>query len=196
MDKYLSDNEEEIQRLIESKQFEALNANERKLVLSQMSEDEFKLAALAISESVHVYGDPEVLPLVIPAKKAGVMIPIPLWQAVASVAAAVIVSFFIFRQEKIVEVKVGEGLIAKADTVYVENRIVDTVVQYKTQYVDRIIEPSPEEMIVIAGDIKLNNERRSTQEVADLDPSKLQNKGNSMANDKTFSLIEGLVIPN
>ena len=201
MDKYLNDKEEQIQFLIETKQFSELSEEERALVLSELSEDEFILASLAIFESKSAYQELEARALVLPDEKKGVLIPIPLWQAIASVAAAVVISFFLFRTEKIVEVKVGDGLIAQVDTVYLEKTIVDTVVQYETKYIDRIIERTSNSDVVAAAlnnnqEIKLNSNSTRTQELADLDPSKLENKGNSMANDETFSLIDGLILPN
>ncbi|MCH2232118.1 MAG: hypothetical protein MK105_17405 [Crocinitomicaceae bacterium] len=200
MDRYLNRNEEQIQRLIETKQFSELSLDEKDVILSQMSEHEYKLAGLAIFESKSAYRELEAKPLILPTQKREARIAIPLWQAAASVAAAVLISFFVFRTEKIVEVQVGDGLMAKNDTIYMEKSIVDTVFKYETKYIDRIIESSSVSRINDAPVdnqlIKLRSNSFSTQELADLDPSKLQNKGQSVANDETFSLIDGLIMPD
>lgn len=201
MDKYLNQAQEQIQFLIETKAYENLSSDERNLVMSEMSADEFKLRALAISEARFVSADAEPRALILKKEKKGVLIPIPLWQAIASVAAAVLISFFLFRTNNTITIEKEAPLYAVADTVYVDRQIIDTVVEFKTEYVNRYISNVDEELVV---DISSKNQQfdkvassnNVQQEIADLDPKKLANKGNSISNDETFSLLDGLVLPN
>lgn len=201
MDKYLNQEQEQIQFLIETKVYEDLSSDERKLVLKEMSSDEFKLRALAVTEAKFIYSDVEPHPLILKEEKKGVLIPIPLWQAAASVAAAVLISFFLFRTNETITIEKEAPLYAVADTVYIDRQIIDTVVEYKTQFVNRYISSNDDELITVSTVENKQIENLSTksntqQQIADLDPRKLENKGSSISNDETFSLIDGLVLPN
>jgi hypothetical protein len=200
MDKFLNKQQEVIQELIETKVYDDLTLLERNLVLSEMTEDEYRLRALAISEARFVYADVEPRPLVLEKQRKGILVPIPLWQAAASVAAAVIVSFFVFRTNDTVVIEKEVPLMAAADTIYLERNIVDTVVEYRTLFIDKTSASVEKDLMASKVNneaVELNNNsNNSAQVLADLDPEKLVNKGKSLANDETFSLIDGLVMPN
>ena len=134
MEKNLNEQQQELLSLIEVKAFNELTNSERDFVLKQISQHEYELQHTVIAESLYVSADMEPLPLQIVKKRALV---IPLYQAVLGIASAVIISFFIFRSETTIIQPGNEIIIAQTDTVYVDKVIVDTVVEYKTQYIGK-----------------------------------------------------------
>ncbi|MBC9811975.1 hypothetical protein H9Y05_05735 [Crocinitomicaceae bacterium CZZ-1] len=92
----------ELVDLLESLSFDALSQKQRQLVLNQMTEEEYRAHQKIILEATELdYAIPEVAPLIMPKpsqpfwKK-----PIPLWQAVSSVAAVLLLFFFLPRDSE------------------------------------------------------------------------------------------------
>lgn len=88
--------------LLESVSFDALSQEQRQLVLQWMTEEEYRAHQKITLEAAELeYTLPESAPLVIPEshqpfwKK-----PIPLWQAVSSIAAILLLFFFLPQQSE------------------------------------------------------------------------------------------------
>lgn len=199
MDKHLNEAEQQLLELVESTSFDELSKEQQTFVLKHISKEEYELRTIVLREGKNAYEslEPRKLQLEEDEKK-GILIPIPLYQTVAAVAAAFLIAFFLFKQSPDEAINSEAVPLAKVDTVYVEKILHDTVVQYKTQYVDRVIrEQAPENKEVIVE----NRERGSSMSnqsplMPDLVEINLKNKGRSMQDDETLELVQGLVVPN
>jgi hypothetical protein len=182
MEKYRN-TEVEVQELLETKSYEALNAVERECVHVVMSREEYEKRRLILNESKKLRTQAAPRPLVLPAQEKGRVVP--LYQAVAGVAAAVILTFFLMRMNS-VEISADEPkIVAHTDTVYQERLRVDTIY---------LIEK--EQVRVQAAAQKLNNTAAVEMNPAPgnlnaipLNRLDLENKGTSAENDASLSLI-------
>ncbi|MBL4862870.1 MAG: hypothetical protein JKY09_07640 [Crocinitomicaceae bacterium] len=200
MDKHLNEQQQVLLTLLETKMFSELNSRDKELVINEMTREEYELQGRLISESTNLYEDAEPKPLVLQEEKKGLLIPIPLYQAIASIAATLVVSYFIFSSgpERLNEVE--PITFASTDTVYIEKQIIDTLVEYRTKYVNRYInvQSEPDQVVQsIASDHSsagfLNTTIPDLPELKELD---LVNLGSSMASDETLFLIEGFDASN
>lgn len=190
MDKFINEQEQRILELVETKTFSELSDDERILVLNHFTQQEFDLQHLLIHETKSLTEELHPKPLVLNEKKSGLVIP--LYQAIIGVAASLIISFLLFqaKQSPISESKNVE--LAIADTVYIEKQVLDTVIKY--EYVDRIVFVDAENKVSenAPKTPKTPNQQGITIAqpfVAPLDELKLQNKGLTLVNDETYSLV-------
>lgn len=184
MEKNLNTQDERLLQLVETKAFDALNEEEKAFVQERISPEEYTRMRTVIGESKYIYPMAEPKPLQVAEKKRGFVIP--LYQAVAGIAAAVIISFFIFRNESVVTKVVEKPVYAQADTVYVDRVTVDTVVEYQTRYIEstRIEErttPGCNTAQFVSGD--------NDVETPDLSGFSLKHSGQPASNDPTIALI-------
>jgi len=189
MDKFLNEQEQWLLELVETKSFTELSDAERAFVLEQMTQAEFELQRHLINETREMVEDLEPKPLQLAERKLGLLIPIPLYQAVIGVAATLILSLLFIQsgQSPVSEHKNLE--LAIADTVFIEKQIVDTVVKY--EYIDRVVQIETEKSasaITQSSPIK-HDIAIAKPVVPPLNELNLHNKGVSLVDDKTFSLV-------
>jgi hypothetical protein len=119
---------------------------------------------------------------------------IPLYQTLIAIAAAVVLSFFIFRINDSVILKF-EAPIAIADTVYVEKERIDTLIQSETKIVTKYINlqadcPSPSVQASQSSTVK--NQPSFNPDFSALT---LSNSGRPASKDETLNLVENWTMP-
>lgn len=186
MEAYLNKEQEQLFALQEKSFFTGLTADEQAFVLSQTSEEAFDQAHRILTESKAMYVVPEARPLVLPvaAPNRFRMIVVPF----TSAAAAAIVTFFFFRKETIVVQTVDKPIYMTADTVYMNDKIVDTVIEYregKTIYVHEKASERPR--------IELSERVKSNEVLPPITTLDLKNRGESMREDKLAGIMDGVV---
>ena len=189
MEKNLNEQQTRLQELLETKSFEQLSTEEKEFVLKLLTKDAYELRRQVLVVSADVYEEGEPLPLVLPVANKGVVIP--LYQAVAGIAAAILLSFFLFRGETIYK-EINEGvLVAEVDTVFVDKNIynTDTVVEYRREYVDRIIERTVSSPVATVKEKNVPVFVGGAPQIPTLSSMDLGTKGTPAANDETLSLV-------
>lgn len=109
--------------LLEAVSFDALSPEQRQFVLKHVTEEEYRAHQKIILEATELdYSIPEAAPLVIPGPiRPFWKRPIPLWQAVSSIAAVLLLFFFLSRQP--------ESPVTTSDTSPTVQFVHDTVVK-------------------------------------------------------------------
>lgn len=93
MEKDIKSNEWELHHFLEQKNFDELSVAEKNRVVILITVEEYKIRRQIIISSREKDENLIPLPLVLPTKKSGIVIP--LYQAMLAVAAAVLVMFFL-----------------------------------------------------------------------------------------------------
>jgi hypothetical protein len=186
MEVQLNKDQEQLLALQEKSFFADLTALEQAFVLSQTSKEAFDQAHRILKENKVIYVIPEVRPLVLPAAVPSrlrlVVVPF------TSAAAAAIVTFFFFRKETIVVQSVDNPIYLTADTVYLHDKKVDTVIEYreaKTIYVQEKVSERPR--------IELSERVKSSDVMPPITTLDLKNRGESMREDKLVGIMDGVV---
>jgi hypothetical protein len=126
MEAHLNNEQEQLLALQEKSFFADLTEAEQVFVLSQTSIEAFDQAHRILMESKAIYVVPEARPLVLPAAAPSrfrvIVVPF------TSAAAAAIITFFFLRKETIVVQTVEKPIYMTADTVYMHDKMVDTVI--------------------------------------------------------------------
>ena len=203
MDKHLNKIELELQSLLNEKNFDELNQNEKKFVLKHSSKEDYILERNVILNAYSIFEDEETIvpaPLIIPKENSkGINTTIPLWQTISYVVTAACMVYFFFPRTNIINTtsKGETQYITQTDTVKTEVIKRDTVYQYKTiekpiyiektVYVDQAVAVNctPEEP-------KLLNVPQSNS--VSLNLSDIETKGSPLENDITISLLDGISI--
>lgn len=185
MDANLNKEQEELLALQEKGFFKELNGAEQLYVLNQTTQESFDQAHFVLMNSKDLYLVPEARPLILPVAKANLFrrIVVPF----VSSAAAAIITFFFFPKETVVVQKVDKPIYLTADTVYLHEKTVDTVIEYregKTIYVFEKASPSPH--------FDLSERVKSKEVLPALSTMNLKNKGESMKEDKLVGLMDGV----
>ena len=186
MEKALNKQEEYLEKLLASKAYEALSDKEKEEVHALISAEEYRLRRTLIEQSASL--DDELVPLPLKTeKKQNKAVVIPLNQAVAGIAAAVVITFFLVNKQEInIDWDTAQTL-AVTDTVIVEKERIDTIIQYETKYVDRIVEVPQKK----SQDLVVSTSGVSAPELSALS---IGNKGNAMSKDATTALVNDLVV--
>ena len=137
MERELNSKEEQLYDLMESKPFDELSSDETHFVLSQTTKEEFIEGHKALVEAHYLNDNFTAKPLILPSKRT--VIVVPLYQTVTAIAAAVLISFFLFRSHEIITKEIKVPSVALADTVFIDNSRYDTVIEREIQYIDRVI---------------------------------------------------------
>ena len=203
MDKHLNKIELELQSLLNEKNFDELNQNQKDFVLKHSSKEDYILERNVILNASSIFENEETIvpaPLIIPKENSkSINTTIPLWQTISYVVTAACMVYFFFPRTNIINTtsKGETQYITQTDTVKTEVIKRDTVYQYKTiekpiyiekiVYVDQAvaINCTPEEP-------KLLNVPQSNS--VSLNLSDIETKGNSLENDNTTSLLDGISI--
>ena len=165
--------------------FADLTAEEQAYILSQMTQAAFDQAHRIISESKDLYTAPVARPLVLPAaapQRFGALLA-PL----ASAAVAAALTYFLFLKETVIVRTVVKPIYLTADTIYLKNNKVDTVIAYregKTIYVQEESTAQP--------NVKLSEKNKSNELLPPLTTLDLKNRGHSMREDKSLDMMDGL----
>ena len=165
--------------------FADLTAEEQAYILSQMTQAAFDQAHRIISESKDLYTAPAARPLVLPAEapqRFGALLA-PL----ASAAVAAALTYFLFLKETVIVRTVVKPIYLTADTIYLKNNKVDTVIAYregKTIYVQEESTAQP--------NVKLSEKNKSNELLPPLTTLDLKNRGHSMREDKSLDMMDGL----
>jgi len=187
MDKELNNKQEILAHLIVNKEFEALTKEEKTLVLGEVTVADYSFRRKVLLESKDLYIIPTPNPLYLE-KKRGVVIP--LYQAVSGVAAAVIAMFFIMNSTVSQSNPNSTTLLAAADTVYIHKNSVDTVYEYKTEFIDRVVYRSAEKIEYQWSEgLYKNGLNNQSFELPDLSTLKLENLGSPAVNDQALIFL-------
>ncbi len=204
MDKHLNKIEEQLQKLILTKDFEDLDKTEKSFVLQHSSVYDYQLERKIVRDAESLFYDEEkVVPLPlsleqIEEKKKGLLAPIPLYQSVLLALAAACIVFFFMPRTQVIEKNPEKTTeyISKVDTVFHTIQQRDTVYQTiekpvyleKKIYVDRYIS---------ANDQTSKNEEPQLFDIPkgnsiELNMAELKNKGTSLKNDPTATLLQDI----
>lgn len=186
MEAQLNKEQEHLLALQEKNYFAELTSDEQAFVLSQTTQEAFDQAHSVMVESKELYRVSEAKPLVLPAAAPSRLrlIVVPF----TSAAAAAVLTFFFFRKETIVVQTVDKPIYLMADTVYMHDKKVDTVIEYregKTIYVKEKANERPR--------IELSEHVKSNEALPPITTLDLKNKGESMRKDKLIGLMDGVV---
>lgn len=182
----LKKEQEKLLELQEKFFFTELTAKEQGFVLSQTSKEAFDMAHLSILESKNLYTVPEVRPFDITSVKSNRLRQFII--SFASASAAALLTFFFFRKETVIVKVVEKPIFSIADTVYLKEKIVDTVFKYREG-----------KIIVVQGKsnliphIELTKHVKSNEAIPPLTVLNFKNRGESMKEDKFVGLMDGVV---
>ncbi len=186
MEAYLNKEQEQLLALQEKSFFADLTAEEQAFVLRHTSEEAFDQAHRVLIESKAMYVVPEPRPLVLtaaaPSRFRLIVVPF------TSAAAAAVLTFFFFRKETIVVQTVDKPIYMTPDTVYMHDKTVDTVIEYregKTIYIHDKASVRPQ--------IELSEHIKSNEALPPLTTLDLKNRGESMREDKLIGIMDGVV---
>lgn len=199
METNLNPDEEKLYDLLESKDWNALTETEKALVLRQMTAEEYSFQRRMLAEaSDDLYPETEKpLPLVIPMhRKPLIQRSIPLYQALAAVAA-VIVFFLLIRPAQIetpVVIQSPESVQQAQTTV---QTVHDTVIRYvvSSQKVQQKVVDTIREFLAFP---EAAQEPRMLEAANDLPPAdlsreRLENRGVSLKEENTSHLLPKIV---
>jgi len=184
----------EVYDLLVDRDFDELDAHERKLVLGCMSAEDYTFRRKILALSLTAFSDEEEIEpaaLILPSKSVPFLQrSIPLYQLFIT-AAALILTFLLlvpFLSSKPVD-NLQTEYISKVDTVFIEKREYDTIVKVeeKPVYIETI-------MYINTADGELKEAPRllevnPNQTASDLNVNTLKNKGVNMKSDPTSVLI-------
>ena len=199
MDKHLSERENRLHELLQSKNFSELNLSDQKFVLSMMTQVDYDLEREVIVVAPFLFEDEEKaipVPLIVPQQSKGVLFSsMPIYQSLLAVAATVIFMLLFFPIHTNGALLTNTEYIVKTDTVEIEKEIYkyDTIYQtvekpiYIKQdvYVDNnstpCIDPIQEEPRLF--------KPSQTFSLPELTEAVTENKGTSLKDDNLSSLI-------
>jgi hypothetical protein len=186
MEAGLNKDQEKLLELQERFFFTELNKEEQVFVLRQTSRESFDLAHKALIESKKLYVVPETHPLVLPISHPTGSRQIIL--SIASATAAAIFTFLFSHRETVVIKVVEKPIYSTSDTVYLQNKIVDTVIEYREEKTKVAQEKSN-----LIPHIELTEQVKSNEAIPPLTVLDIKNRGESMKEDKMVSLMDGVV---
>lgn len=149
MDKHLNNIESKIQELLGSRDFNQLSPDERVLVLSQMSKEDYILQRKIHVESKFLYeelGDKTTVaaPLILPNERKSFWFKShPFYHTGIAVAATIILMLFIkYPGQEAIKTENKTEYISKVDTVYQKEYIHDTVTEIKEKpvVIEKVVE--------------------------------------------------------
>lgn len=149
MDKHLNNIESKIQALLESKDFKHLSHDERALVLSQISKEDYILQRKILEESKFIYEELDnkkvvVAPLTLPNEEKSFWFKShPFYHTGLAVAATIILMLFIkYPSGETIKTETKTEYISKVDTVYQKEYIHDTVTEVKEKpvVIEKVVE--------------------------------------------------------
>ncbi|MFT6982558.1 MAG: hypothetical protein ACJAUD_001325 [Crocinitomicaceae bacterium] len=190
MERELNSKEEQLYDLMESKSFGELSSDETHFVLSQTTMEEYIAGFTALGNAQSLNDGFTAKPLILNYKRVAVVIP--LYQTIAAIAAAVLISFFVFRSNEVITKVVKVPSVAVADTVFIDNSRYDTVVEREIQFIDRVIYQKVHEQIAERKQIQSN----SYMPVPEINSEDILSMGQSLKNDETFVLVQDLIVGN
>ncbi|MFT6245867.1 MAG: hypothetical protein ACJA0U_001925 [Salibacteraceae bacterium] len=190
MERELNSKEEQLYYLMESKSFDELSSDETHFVLSQTTVEEYIAGFTALGNAQSLNDGLIAKPLILPVKRVAVVIP--LYQTIAAIAAAVLISFFVFRSNEVITKVVKVPSVAVADTVFIDNSRYDTVVEREIQFVDRVIYQKAQKQIAERKQIQSN----SYMPVPEINSEDILSMGQALKNDETFVLVHDLIVGN
>lgn len=195
MDKELTNSEQKLFELLESKRFEELSDIERIFVSENCGKEEYKIRRQII-EQAEMFEDSarEPRPLLLPVTSNNKGIMIPLYQVLIGVAALLIFFFSIWPREEIDIRHSSTEEQQKIDTIYQTKLIYDTITRYipQIQMVEKIIRDTVLVFIPSTVDSEVPRllDVNNTTALPDLTKDNLQNNGKSLKEDgMSFSLL-------
>jgi hypothetical protein len=203
MDKHLNKIEEQLQKLILSKDFDELSSSEKSFVLHHSSAYDYQMERKIVLDAESLFDDEDkIVPLPLAVQheeeKKGLLAPIPLYQSVILAVAAACIVFFFMPRTQVIEKnpETKTEYISKVDTIFQTIQNTDTIYQTiekpvyleKKIYVDRYI---------TANNPSSKNKEPQLFEIPKSNPiqlnmAELKNKGTSMKNDPTANLLQGI----
>jgi hypothetical protein len=156
-----------------------------------MTEQQYSQQRAVILESKDLYFIPEPEALKIASVKPSTAISfLPIYSAIASAAAAVLVSYFVFKEEKVITLQIEKPVYITGDTVFIEKFTTDTLIQIQKQFGSKKVTLSKQnkDLTVESSSTTFTMRPESLPVISTHD---LKNRGESIANDKTIALVEG-----
>lgn len=182
MEKY-SNSEAQLQELLETKSYGSLTKDERELVHELMTEEEYSRRHKILAESGKLIVQVVPRPLQLPRQRKGVVVP--LYQAVAGIAAAVVLTVLLVRMDRS-EIQAGDPkIVATTDTVYQERLRVDTIYVVEKERNTQYARPGGTSSVT---KVELSSAPGDLLTIP-LNRMDLENKGSSALDDASLSLI-------
>ncbi len=185
--------------LLETYSFAALTEEDRLFVLSNMTEEEFRVQQkVLVAADQLVYPQAVPLPLALPAKKSGgLMTPIPLYKSLISAAAAAMFIFFFWPKEQEGEKIVYLDKYSPADTIYKTKIVHDTVFKEKGGTLLAVNQKNPDTIYLYQENPSTAVAPRmlnATQSIPlpELNQALLKNRGKSLKEDNHSSLLPAI----
>lgn len=184
MDKEITIDQMRLQELMASKTFAELNADEKNFVLAQISERGYALQHFLLLESASIQPEVEPRKLHLPqSDRKGIVIP--LYQAIAGIAAAVVLTFFVVRGGQERELQNLEPVLAQVDTVYVDRTEYDTLIEFQTKYIQQAVSESTD-LDCCSPSSTDEAENLNFLPVSNFD---LKNRGSSASDDESLTQV-------
>lgn len=183
---HLNQAQDQLLALQEKGFFAELSAEEQAFVLSQSSQAAFDHAHLIICESKALYTAPAARPLVLPAAASNRFRS--LLTPLSAAAAAAILTYFFFLKETVIVRTVNKPIYLTADTVYLKDNKVDTVITYREGQTIYVQEKSN-----VRPNVELSQESKSNEVLPPLTTLDLKNRGQSMREDRSVDIMDGVV---
>jgi len=136
MENDLTPNEAHLFQLIDEKDYDQLTPEERLFVDEQLSEADYKLQRRMIMEAPELFSVPTVNTLLLPvdSSKGFVRRTVPLYQAIAAVAATIALFLSLWPSQDSNSTNSNDGIqLGHIDTVIQTRMITDTVIEYIEQ---------------------------------------------------------------
>ncbi|MES2799479.1 MAG: hypothetical protein V4638_05650 [Bacteroidota bacterium] len=185
METPLNKEQEQLLKLQEKGAFSALSTEEQVFVEKYSSQEAFDQVHSVLMESKTLYSIPEpkplVLPVATPSRLRLVLVPL------SSAAAAAIITFLLFRKETIVFQTLEKPVYLTADTIYLKEKQIDTVIAYRT-----VQERAVPVQTQSNPSVELFGNRPSDEDLPPITNVNLKNRGVSMKNDNLVGLMEGV----
>lgn len=183
MEKEINADQLRLQALVESRAFAELSEEEKAFVLAHMSERGYELQHRIIGESKFIMVDEEPRKLsVAPMARKGRVVP--LYQAVAGIAAAIVLTILFVHESQEGELEMNNPVLALTDTVYVDRTEYDTIIQYQTKY---IVQSVPEDPDLIC--CTPSTTQSSNLNFLPIGNYNLKNKGSSASEDESLTHV-------
>ena len=183
MEKEINPDQMRLLALVESRAFAELSAEEKAFVLTHMSERGYEQEHHLMYECKSIPVDVEPRKLIVP-PTTGKGRVVPLYQAVAGIAAAIVLTFLLVHEGQENALETNDPILALTDTVYVDRTEYDTIVQYQIKY---ILQHAQESTGMVCG--STSTTESSNLNFLPIGNYDLKNRGSSASDDESLTQV-------
>jgi len=192
MDKYLNNDEEHLFDLLENKDIDQLTTEELTFVQRHMSLSDYALQRRMIAEAATAFGTtPQAEPLVLAATGKRSAKTVPLYQAIAAVAATIVLFLSLWPDNEQPQILSPDNRTqtSHVDTVILKEHVTDTVIRYvhlREQHIPGQ-QPTSQEAIVQASQLRVLD--AAPVSLPELTEELVRTKGSSLKDDSASRAI-------